>query len=144
MKAMALSTADQSSRFARAIVGDVMHPHVLTCAPGTPLVTVAQRMASEGVHAIIILPADDRSLWGVVSDTDLLQHAKCVDELTAGDVASRDVVEVFPEDRVESAARRMARHAVTHALVLDRPTGFPIGLLSALDVARVLAPGGGD
>jgi CBS domain-containing protein len=35
----------------------------------------------------------------------------------------------------------MVRRAVTHAVVVDRDRGRPLGVLSALDVARVLALG---
>jgi hypothetical protein len=38
--------------FDHARVADAMRPRVLTCDPETPLVSVAQRMASEHVHAI--------------------------------------------------------------------------------------------
>jgi CBS domain-containing protein len=90
----------------------------------------------------VLSPSDgERSLWGVVSDTDLLRHAKRVDELTAADVASRDVVEAFSDEPLEDVATRMARRAVTHALVIDRACGRPVGILSTLDIARVLAWG---
>jgi CBS domain-containing protein len=42
------------------------------------------------------------------------------------------------------AAARMARRAVTHAVVVDPRYGRPIGVLSTFDVARVLAWGGPD
>ena len=62
-------------------------------------------------------------------------------ELTAGEIASRDVVEAFPDEPLAELAARMARRAVTHALVLGRAGGRPVGIISTLDVARVLAWG---
>src|SRR6478609_2410339 len=41
--------------FDHARVADAMRPRVLTCDPGTLMVTVAQRMATEHVHAIVVL-----------------------------------------------------------------------------------------
>ena len=41
--------------FEHARVADAMRPRVLTCEPGTLLTAVAQQMASEHVHAIVVL-----------------------------------------------------------------------------------------
>lgn len=141
METIAPSSGYLTPSFAHATVGDAMHPAVLTCDPATPLVTVAQRMAGERVHAIVVLGGDARVPWGVVNDTDLLRHASRVDELTAGEIASRDVVEGFTDEALGELAARMTRRAVTHALVLDRATGRPVGIVSTLDLARVLAWG---
>ena len=113
METVAPSTGYLAPSFAHASVGDAMHPAVLTCDPATPLVTVAQRMAGERVHAIVVLAGDVRVPWGVVCDTDLLRHASRVEALTAGDIAGRDIVEAFPDERLEDLAARMARRAVT-------------------------------
>jgi CBS domain-containing protein len=141
METMAPSTGYLAPSFAHATVGDAMHPAVLTCDPATPLVTVAQRMAGEGVHAIVVLAGDARVAWGVVNDTDLLRHADRVEALTADQIASRDVVEAFPDEPLASLAARMVQRAVTHAIVLARESGRPVGIVSTLDIARVLAWG---
>ena len=41
--------------FEHATAADAMRPRVLTCTPETPLVTVAQRMAGEHVHALVVM-----------------------------------------------------------------------------------------
>jgi CBS domain-containing protein len=144
METVAPSTGYLAPSFAHATVGDAMRPWVLTCDPATPLVTVAQRMVGEQIHAIIVLSAGDggeRTLLGVVTDADLLRHAAVVEELTAGDVAHVEIVEARADERLAEVARRMTRSAVTHALVLDAAGVRPIGVLSSLDVARILAWG---
>ena len=52
--------------FEHARVADAMRPRVLTCDPETPLVTVAQRMASEHVHAIVVLLETADARWRAV------------------------------------------------------------------------------
>jgi hypothetical protein len=53
--------------FEHATVGDAMRPWVLSCDPATPLVTVAQRIAT---HAVVV---DDRigRPAGVLSTLDI-------------------------------------------------------------------------
>ena len=55
METMAPSTGYLAPSFAHATVGDAMRPWVLTADPATPLVTVAQRMAGEQIHAIVVV-----------------------------------------------------------------------------------------
>jgi CBS domain-containing protein len=144
METVAPSTEYLAPSFVHATVGDAMRPWVLTCDPATPLVTVAQRMAGEQIHAIIVLTARDggeRTLHGVVTDADLLQNAARVDELTAADVAHMELVRARADERLADVAERMARRGLTHALVLAPGSERPIGVLSSLDVARILAWG---
>jgi len=128
--------------FPHATVGDAMRPWVLSCERATPLVTVAQRMAGEHVHAIIVL-ADhgDRRPYAVVTDRDLLRAADRFDELTAGDVATEAVLEARVNEPLSEAARRMADHDATHAVVIDERSGRPVGVLSTLDIAGILGWG---
>jgi len=109
-----------------ATAGDAMRPQVLTCTPDTPLVTAAQRMAGEHVHALVVLAprgdgAVERYPWAVLTDRELLRNAERAGELTAGDVASTDVLQVTPTDPLTEVVRRMVAHATTHAVVVDGP-----------------------
>ena len=128
--------------FVHASVGDAMRPWVLSCDPATPLVTVAQRMAGEHVHAIIVL-ADhgDRKPYAVVTDRDLLRAADRFDELTAGEIAKETILESRAGEPLTEAARRMADHDATHAVVVDDRSGRPVGVLSTLDIAGILGWG---
>ena len=132
--------------FEHATVGDAMRPWVLTCDAATPLVTVAQRMAGEHVHAIVVIDdagGGERRPWAVVTDRDLLRVSARIDELTAGEAATGEVLEARADDRLADAARRMAEHGVTHMLVVDDRNGRPVGVLSTLDIAGILGWGRG-
>ena len=119
-----------------------MRPWILSCDPATPLVTVAQRMAGEHVHAIIVL-ADhgDRKPYAVVTDRDLLRAADRFDELTAGEIAKETILEARAGEPLSDAAHRMADHDATHAVVIDERSGRPVGVLSTLDIAGILGWG---
>jgi CBS domain-containing protein len=145
METTAPTSGAPTPAYARATVADAMHSAVLTCDPATPLVTIAQRMSAERVHAIVMLmPADgagERIPWAVVTDLDVLRHAGRAGELTAADVAGPELLHAHPDDRLEAVAGRMARRAATHAVVVDRERGRPVGVLSTLDIARVVGWG---
>ena len=51
---------------------------------------------------------------------------------------------VKEDDSLATAALAMAEHATTHLLVVAGDGAEPLGILSALDVARALVDGGRD
>jgi CBS domain-containing protein len=134
--------------FDHARVADAMRPRVLTCEPETLLVTVAQRMATEHVHAIVVLlettSADGevaRRPWAVVTDHDVLRSAAAIADKTAGEVATGEVLLAGPDEPLPDVAQRMLEHGTSHAVVVEPRTGRPVGVLSTLDIAGILGWG---
>jgi CBS domain-containing protein len=134
--------------FDHARVANAMRPRVLTCDPETPLVSVAQRMASEHVHAIVVLLAKvepggaiERRPWAVVTDQDVLRSAPTIAGRTAGEVATGEVLLAQPDERLPDVAQRMLEHGTSHAVVVEPRTGRPVGVLSTLDIAGILGWG---
>ena len=131
--------------YQRVTIRSVMHRGVVTCAPETPLTKVARMMAGHRIHSVVVWTegqeADKQgTLWGVVSDLDLAGAVAAGErDLTAGAVASTPVVTVGPHENVRRGARLMVDHAVSHLVVVDH--GRPVGVLSALDLARMIADG---
>ncbi len=108
------------------------------CTPETDLRSVAQLMAEKTIHCVVV--AGDR--WGIVSDVDLMRAlGPGIADATAGDVAATDFVVVRPNDSLEHAAQLMAEHDTAHLVVVSPETGYPAGMLSTLDIARVVAAG---
>ena len=128
-----------------ATAGDAMRPQVLTCTPDTPLITAAQRMAGEHIHALVVLRHDTGDAggraWAVLTDRDILQNAQDAETMTAGEAASEAILTAQPADRLTELAGRMVRHAVSHALVVDPRTDRPVGVVSTLDIAGIIAWG---
>ena len=129
--------------FEHARVADAMRPRVLTCDASDSLVEVARGMTSEHVHAIVVLRGGDHRAWAIVTDRDILRCADRLEDLTAGDAPTTEPVTVTANEPLEQAARTMTEHDTSHAVVLDRTGGRPIGMLSTLDVAGILAWGRG-
>jgi CBS domain-containing protein len=124
-------------------VGEAMHVGVISCQPDTPLSAVAVHMAAESVHCVVVADsAGDQGLWGIVSDLDLVAAAgvRALDEQTAGGSAASPLVTVAPAETLQRAAQLMTEHATAHLIVVAN--GRPAGVLSTLDIARVLAARG--
>jgi CBS domain-containing protein len=132
--------------FEHATVADVMRPGVMSCAPDSPLLTVAQTMATHHVHAVVVAgvtkddAGNDHLIWGLVSDMDIVRAAESgIEGHTASDAARTELVSVDPSTPLAEAARLMDEHHSSHVIVTSE--GHPIGVLSSLDIAGALAWG---
>ena len=130
---------------AELTVASAMHHGVLMCARNASLAEVAGLMAGHRVHCIVVAdePWGVDSIWGVVSDLDLVAAASVRDlnQQTAEATAATRALTISPEETLQRAAQLMTEHATAHLVVVD-VAGRPIGVLSTLDVAAVL--GGAD
>lgn len=101
-------------------------------------------MATHGIHGVYVFDyglEDDEAtrLWGLVTDLDLVAAWPVIEDRTAGDSAVTPLVTVSCEDSLGRAAQLMAETASTHLAVIDPVTRRPVGVLSTMDVARVIA-----
>ena len=124
-------------------VADAMHRGVLTCEREAPLAEVARTMVRESVHCVVVESGsgDTGPLWGVVSDLELVAAATVreLEEQTAGGSATTPALMVSVNETLERAAGLITEHAVRHLVVVEPSTLRPVGVLSTLDIARVLA-----
>jgi CBS domain-containing protein len=138
LAALASSTASPVVR-----VADAMHRGLVTCSADASLRHVAALMSEERVHCVVVIDesSDERALWGVVSDLDLVAAAtvRSLEEQKAVGTAMRPAVTIAPGAPLEEAAMRMTSHGVSHLVVVDPAEKYPQGILSTLDLAAVLA-----
>jgi len=120
-------------------VKDAMHHGILSCTGDAPLGEVAAVMARNRVHAVAITDGQSPAPIGVVSDLDVVAAAARGGEATARQVAANEPLAVSADERLHRAAQLMTEHGVSHLIVLDAAGGFPVGVLSTLDVASVYA-----
>jgi CBS domain-containing protein len=131
--------------FSRASVADVMTEGLISCAPSTPLRSVARLMANHRVHSVFVLDYghegdENTELWGIVSDLDLVAAAWAdVDRQTAGESAVTPLVYVSRDDDLKRAAQLMAESGVSHLAVVDPADERPVGVISTLDIAGAVA-----
>ncbi len=121
-----------------------MSTGLIHCTPETPLRDVARLMATHRIHGVYVFDygvEDDGAtvLWGVVTDLDLVAALPVIDERTAGNSAVTPLITIAGDDSLDRAAQLMAETASTHLAVIDPENGHPVGVLSTMDVARVIA-----
>ena len=121
-----------------ATVGEAMRAGVLACPADASAVDVARVMAGNHVHCVV-LPHKDG--WSLVTAMDILRAAARDDAATAAEMA-REPVTVTARDALSDVVQRMAEADAEHALVVDAG-GRPVGVLSSLDVAGIVAWGRG-
>lgn len=150
---MSVSTESYSSQgsyrapsLEHARARDAMRHGVLTCPPETSVTTVARMLAHNHVHAVVVTQPhvesdEEEHAWAIVTDRDVLRARRDPDAATAGGSAGRDIVMVAPEDPLDSVAERMLEHHASHAVVVERDTEQPVGMISTLDIAGVVARG---
>ena len=133
----------RSPSFEDATVLDAMRLGVITCPPDATLREIARVLATYRVHSVVISESDGDRPWGIVSDIDLAAAAdKDLDRVTARDIWRSQLVTVQADQELGQAARLMAEHRVAHLVVVQPHSGQPVGVLSTLDLAGVLAWGG--
>jgi CBS domain-containing protein len=93
-------------------------------------------MKSEDVGSLPILEGE--RLVGMVTDRDIVlrvvAEGKDVQSSTVGEIASRDLVTVDPQQDLDEALRLMAQHQVRRLPVVEED-GRLVGILAQADVA---------
>lgn len=130
--------------FDMAKVSDAMRPGVFSCPPDTQLAGLARTLVGHRIHCVIIGRFDGEgesdSPWGIVSDLDVVATAaRDAHEDMAWSVARSAPVTITADDSLKHAAELMAEHQLAHLVVVQPESGQPVGVLSTLDIAGVLA-----
>jgi CBS domain-containing protein len=134
-------------RLEHATVSDAMHPGILSCEADATLTDVARLMAMHHVHCIAVTgisrePPGERLVWGIISDLDLLRAGiGTAADQPAGAIALQPIISVEPTMPLREAGELMLGQGATHVVVIDPNIQRPIGILSTLDIAGVLAWG---
>jgi CBS domain-containing protein len=127
--------------FAHARVQDAMRVGVVTCHPSTSLRDAARIMVGYQVHSLLVGDAaSSEARFGILTDLEIAEAAGGdFHEVTAGDLARSDLVTVPADESLSSAAKLMADHKCTHLLAVQPETEHPVGVISALGIASVIA-----
>jgi CBS domain-containing protein len=122
-------------------VQDLMTSNPKTIASDSSVVEAAKVMRDEDVGIVPIVDGD--RLVGTITDRDIaikvVAEAKDVQSTTVGQVASRDLVTVDPQQDLDEALRLMAQHQVRRLPVVEED-GRLVGILAQADVAREASP----
>jgi CBS domain-containing protein len=117
-------------------VKDAMTPMVKTAPSSLSLTDAAMLMKQEDVGSLPVV--DGERLIGMLTDRDIvvrgIADGSDPHAIKAGDIASRDIVTVRPDDDLDEAVRLMAQHQVRRLPVVD--DGHLVGVVAQADVAQ--------
>ena len=117
-------------------IQDVMTANPTTVELGTSIKEAARLMKSEDVGALPVV--EGGRLSGMITDRDIAIRAVAEGRLdaTVGEIASKDVVSVDPQQSLEEAARLMAKHQIRRLPVCEED-GRLAGIVAQADVAQI-------
>jgi CBS domain-containing protein len=118
-------------------IRDAMTSNPSNVEMSAPVIEAAKLMKSEDVGSIPVTEGD--RLVGIVTDRDIairvVAEGKDVQTVTVGEIASRDLVTVDPQQDLDEALRLMAQHQVRRLPVVEED-GRLVGILAQADVAQ--------
>ena len=96
-------------------------------------------MAEHRVHAVVIMTALGDRPFGVVSDLDVVAAVAAGADCSAREAAATEALTVSVDEPLTNAAQLMSEHGVSHLIVVDNAGGYPLGVISTLDIATIYA-----
>jgi CBS domain-containing protein len=125
-------------------IREVMTTNPTTAAATVTLIEAAQVMRDEDIGDVIVLD-DDEQIRGIVTDRDIVVRAiadqRDPTSTKLGDICSRDVTTLSPEDEVGDAVKLMTQRSVRRLLIVEK--GRPVGIVSLGDLAVTHDPESG-
>jgi CBS domain-containing protein len=104
---------------------------------GSSVVEAARLMRDEDVGIVPIVEGD--KLVGTVTDRDIavrvVAEGKTPSSTTVGEIASRELVTIDPQQDLDEALRLMARHQVRRLPVVEED-GTLVGIVAQKDIAQ--------
>lgn len=117
-------------------IREAMTPDPTTVEPTTTAQEAARAMKAEDVGSLPVV--EDGRLVGMITDRDLAIRVLAEgasDDTPVGEIASRDLATIDPEQSLEEATRLMAEHQIRRLPVVEED-GRLVGILAQADVAQ--------
>jgi len=123
-------------------IRDVMTTNPETLPESTTVREAAEAMRANDIGDVVVVD-DNGKLSGILTDRDIVVRvvAEGRDPRTTriGDIASRDLTAVSPDDPVDRAVQLMRDKAIRRLPAVDK--GKPVGIVSIGDLALDRDPG---
>ena len=117
-------------------IREVMTPAPETIQADGTAAEAAKKMKEADAGMIPVM--EDGNLLGTVTDRDIalrvVAEGRDPQSTTVGEIASRDIVTVQPDEDLNDALQKMAKHQVRRLPVVE--DGRLIGVVAQADVAR--------
>ena len=118
-------------------IRDVMSPGPRMLSPDATVLEAAEVMRRDDIGDVLVMAEDGRVLVGILTDRDIVVRALAEGrdpaQTRVGDVCSRELTTVRPEDSVGHAVRVMREKAIRRIPVVDGDQ--VVGMLTLGDIA---------
>jgi CBS domain-containing protein len=119
------------------LVKDLMSTNIISVAPTESTTLAAMMLARHNIGALPICSGDGK-LKGIVTDRDIVLRCVAAEssapETKVGEIMTRSVTTVSPNDDLKEATRLMSHSQVRRLPVVE--DGHLVGILSLADLAR--------
>ena len=116
-------------------VQELMTPDPITLPETATLLDAARTMRQAGIGNVVVLHGE--AVCGIVTDRDIvvrgIADGRDPRATTLGDVCSRNLTTLSPDDQLETAVRLIREHAIRRLPVVRR--GRAVGILTMGDLA---------
>jgi len=116
-------------------VQDLMTPDPIALPETASLLDAARTMRQAGIGNVVVLHGE--AVCGIVTDRDIvvrgIADGRDPRATTLGDVCSRNLTTLSPDDQLETAVRLIREHAIRRLPVVKR--GRAVGILTMGDLA---------
>jgi CBS domain-containing protein len=123
-------------------IREVMTPNPMALSSTMTVGDAARAMRERDLGDVIVVD-DNRSLFGIVTDRDIVVRAVADDrnpaEVRLGDICSRELTTVDASASVKDAVELMRKQALRRLPVVE--AGRPVGIVSLGDLAIERDPG---
>jgi CBS domain-containing protein len=118
-------------------IRELMTKDPRTVTSGATVMDAARVMRDEDAGIVPVVEGD--KLVGTVTDRDIairvVAEGKSPESTTVGEIASRELVTIDPQQDLDEALRLMARHQVRRLPVVEED-GRLVGIVAQADIAR--------
>ena len=118
-------------------IRDLMTTNPRSLESGSTVMEAARLMRDEDAGLIPVVEGE--MLVGTVTDRDIairvVAEGKSPESITVGEIASRELVTIDPQQGLDEALRLMARHQVRRLPVVEED-GKLVGIVAQADIAR--------
>ena len=118
-------------------IRDLMTKNPRSVESGSTVMEAARLMRDEDAGLIPVVEGE--KLVGTVTDRDIairvVAEGKSPESITVGEIASRELVTIGPQQDLDEALRLMARHQIRRLPVVEED-GRLVGIVAQADIAR--------
>jgi len=107
----------------------------IICKEDEEIKTVAQQIINRSVNHIVVVD-DKKKLKGVVTSWDITR-AIAEEKIKLADIITRKVVTTTPNEPLETASRKMARHLISALPVIDRDKTV-LGIITSEGISKLV------